>query len=840
MTCRRFDGMVECQQQTETAALHHTALNTAHDAPQTPARRHRAARSLQLQPTPMTHAVRTALAVIALGAGAAPVWAQSGAAADAAGIRLKPGPSLEQQLPPNANKVLPVFVQGNSVQGELDGVTVIEGGAELRQNGTVLKADRIEHNRSTSDTKASGNVLLNRQGDRFTGPEMQLNLDSSKGYFDKPQYELLNQGKGDASRINFVDRNHAEVQDGRYSTCPRIPGQDWMPAWLVRATSIDIDRAEDVGTAHWGVLEFQGVPILTAPYLSFPLSDKRKTGALAPTIGLSTQDGFELTTPYYFNLAPNYDATITPTIMTKRGVDLGGEFRYMQPTHSGELKVGYMPSDKLRDRDRWAYALGYNQSLIQGFAGGGDLGLSVGLNRVGDSNYWRDFPRSVTSLTSRLLASGAGLSWSHSGWNFGAGANRWQTLQDVDSVITPPYDQSGIGASFARENMTWFGVPGWDVGFESSVTRFQRSALASAKLDKSAGNRALVVADLSRRWQTPGWYVQPRARLNLAQYRTDSAVAGAPTVTASRSIPTLSVDSGLVFERDTSWFGRDYVQTLEPRAFATWTPYRDQSALPNYDAGAPDFSLSSLFSENAFTGYDRVSDTRAVTLGLSSRLINPATGAEVVRVGVAQRALLADQKVTLPGGTAVTDRMGDMLVSARVQWDPLWSIDSNVQYNAKSKESSRTTIGGRYTPGPYKALSAAYRIQKGVSEQLDLGWQWPLAAVFGSTPAYQRGQALGPGRWYSVGRLNYDLPNRKVIDLIAGFEYDAGCWIGRIVAEQLAVNTSNANKRILFQLELNGFGRLGASSLRSLQSHVPKYQYLREEVVKPNRFQQYD
>ncbi len=788
----------------------------------------------------MARAVRTALAMLALGAGASPVWAQTTAVSpETAPIQLKPGAALQQQLPDSVEKQLPVFVRGNEMKGDLDGTTTIKGGAELRQHGTVLRADQIEHNRSTGDAKAIGNVLMNRQGERFVGSEMQINLGSSKGYFVKPEFSLLNGGQGDASRIEFVDKNTSVVENARYSTCPRVPGSEWMPDWMVRASRIEIDRAEDVGTARWGVVEFKGVPILTAPYLSFPLSDKRKTGALAPTIGLSSQDGLELTTPYYFNLAPNHDLTLTPTVMTKRGLDLGGEFRYLQPNYSGEVKVGYMPSDKLRDRDRWAYALSHSQALVRGFGGGGDLGLTVGLNRVGDSDYWRDFPRSITSLTSRLLASGVGLTWSHSGWNFNAGGNRWQTLQDVDSVITPPFDQSGVNANYYRQNMTWFGVPGWDLGFESNAIRFQRSELASANTVKSGGNRALAVVDLTRRWQTPGWYVQPRARLNLAQYRTDEANSSA-TVRASRSIPTLSVDSGLVYERDTSWLGRSYVQTLEPRAFLTWTPFRDQSALPNYDAGAPDFSLSSMYAENAFSGYDRVSDTKAVTLGLSSRLINPVSGAEVVRVGLAQRALLADQRVTLPGGKPVTERLSDMLVSARVQWDPLWSIDTNVQYNAKSSQSVRATIGGRYTPGPFKAFSAAYRIQRGVSEQLDVGWQWPLAALFGTTPAYQRGRALGPGRWYSVGRLNYSLPDRKVVDLVAGFEYDAGCWIGRVVTERLQTNTSSSNQRILFQLELNGLGNLGASSLRSIQSHIPKYRYLREEVVKPNRFEQYD
>ncbi|HEY9095363.1 MAG TPA: LPS-assembly protein LptD, partial [Hydrogenophaga sp.] len=352
-------------------------------------------------------------------------------------------------------------------------------------------------------------------------------------------------------------------------------------------------------------------------------------------------------------------------------------------------------------------------------------------------------------------------------------------------------------------------------------------------------DRSLAVANLSRRWQAPGWFVQPAAQLHMAQYQT-TGLNGQQDTSASRVVPTLSVDSGLVFERPAQFFGRDYIQTLEPRAFFTWTPFRDQSALPNYDSGSRDFNLATMFSTNAFNGNDRIADMKAVTVGLNSRLLDPGTGSEVVRLGLAQRYLLADQNVTLPGGAPVTERASDMLLAARVQWDPLWSFDSTVQYNPKSKQSARTTVGGRYTPGPYRVFSAAYRIQRGVSEQLDLGWQWPLSALWGGATELKRGRALGPNQWYSVGRINYSLPDRKILDLVAGFEYDAGCWLGRVVLERLQTSTTKANQRLLLQLEFDGLSRLGASSLQSLQANIPRYRYLREEVSPPSRFPQYD
>lgn len=775
--------------------------------------------------------------MFALGAGCVPSWAQSGDADGA--IRLKPGASLQQQLPPEVRQQLPVFVWGESLEGEMDGVTVMKGGAELRRHDTVIKADRIEHDKRSGETKASGQVLINRNGDRLTGPDAQVNVNTYQGHISQPEFTLLkNDGKGDARRIDLLGEDRMTVHDGRYSTCPRVPGASWMPDWLVRASSIELDRAEDVGIARGGVIEFMGVPVIGAPILSFPLSDRRKTGALPPSVSVSSQSGLTLETPYYFNIAPNFDATFSPSIMAKRGVDLAGEFRYLQPRYNGQLRAAYMPSDRLRDEDRWAYSFGHVQQLIQSPTVG-RLGLRVNLNRVSDDNYWSDFPRTITSLTSRLLPSEVSTNWTRGPWTVVAGMFRYQTLQNAGSTITPPFDRlPAIQASYERLNQTFLGAPGWDFSLTTNATRFKRAVVGSSEGEKIGGDRTLAVATVSRRWQAPGWFVQPRARLHTTRYNNDNTTGS--TVSATRTVPTVSLDSGLIFERPANFFGTSFIQTLEPRAFFTWTPFRDQSKLPNYDSAARSFNFTSMFAENAFSGNDRISDTRAVTLGLSTRLLDVRNGAEVVRLGVAQRALLADQKVTLPRGTPVTETLSDTLVGARVQWDPLWSLDSNVQFNAKTKESVRTTVGGRYTPGPFRVLSAAYRIQKGVSEQLDLGWQWPLSGIWGRPPEPVPGRALGPGQWYGVGRLNYSLPDRKFIDVVAGFEYDAGCWLGRVVLERLQTSATTSDRRILFQLEFSGFSRLGGSSLETLQNHVPKYQYLREEVVPGNRFQNYD
>ncbi|HRA13354.1 MAG TPA: LPS assembly protein LptD, partial [Giesbergeria sp.] len=287
------------------------------------------------------------------------------------------------------------------------------------------------------------------------------------------------------------------------------------------------------------------------------------------------------------------------------------------------------------------------------------------------------------------------------------------------------------------------------------------------------------------------------------------------------------------------FFGRAFMQTLEPRAFYTYTPYRDQHLLPVYDTAANDFNFATIYTENAFGGNDRIADNNLLTLGVTSRLLDPATGAETARFGVAQRFRFSDQQVSLPGTPAVSERLSDVLVGGAVNWVPQWSVDSTVQFNRKTGRSIRSTIGARYQPGDYRVISAAYRLQRGTSEQVDVGWQWPLNDLWGDKGA--AGGKVGE-RWYSVGRLNYSLQDRKLVDAVVGIEYDSCCWIGRVVLERLQNGLNNSNTRLLFQIEFVGFSRLslGSNPLSSLKQNIPGYRYLRDQVSTPSRFSNYD
>ncbi len=729
---------------------------------------------------------------------------------------------------------MPTHLSGEQIFGRPDLETVIEGDAQLRRGDTVIHADRLEYYQPDDLAKARGNVRINRAGNVFEGPLLELKVESFEGFFNQPHYRFLRtDAYGQADRVDFIDDKRAIIRNATYTTCQRRPGPSWMPDWILRAASIRIDNEEEVGQADDAVLSFMSVPILPIPTLSFPLSDKRKSGLLPPTFGLDNLNGIEVTTPYYWNIAPNRDATFFPSVMSKRGVLVGGEFRYLERDYAGKLRADFMPSDKLRDKDRWGYAF-QDEHVITGLPIGG-VGLNLNLNRVSDDNYWRDFSRGTTSLTQRLLGNDGAFSWSSGNLSVVARALKWQTLQDPASPIVPPYDR--LPQLLTRYNRGDLGG-GLETALEADYTRFHADPLLTGQPN---AQRSYALAQISRPWQAPGWFVTPKLQLHATGYQFDAPLATNGVSSASLAVPTFSLDSGLVFERDASFFGRSFRQTLEPRAFYVNTPFRDQNYLPNYDSASNDFNFATIYTENAFGGNDRIADNNLLTMGVSTRLLDAQSGAEAARFGVAQRFRFKDQLVTLPGGSPVSERLSDILFGASVNWVPQWSTDATVQYNPTTKRSIRSTLGGRYSPSNYHVISAAYRYQRDASESIDIGWQWPLNDLWGD-----KGQNLGPGRgqgegrWYSVGRLNLSLKDRSVVDAIVGLEYDAGCWLGRIVFDRLQSGTSTANKRILFQLEFVGFARLGSGALQTLKDNIPHYQFLREQVTAPSRFSNYE
>jgi LPS-assembly protein len=786
-------------------------------------------------------------------------------------LTLKPSSLLQESISQESRKQLPTFLQSDTLNERTNQQTALEGQVILRRGEILLKADKVDYDQVDDFAKARGNVYINQSGNVYEGPALDLHLDAFEGFFTQPNYRLMkNKAYGTADRIDFVDDTHTVMHNASFTTCQRKPGPSWMPDWFFKSDKISIDSAHNVGLIEGGSLRFKGAPILPVPELDFPLNDERKSGLLPPSIGIDNIGGLEYTQPYYWNLAPNRDMTLTPTYWSKRGINLNTEFRYMEnaaplPPFQGVMRMDYMDKDILRDNTR-RWSMNYaHTGLINPYFAGGSLGLNLNINRVSDDNYWKDFSLSSGSGAQRLLSNDTALSWTNGFVTTGIRAQQWQTLQDLANPtnrITPPFNRlPQITARLQRYDVSG----GFDFSVDGDFTRFSSArdidcvtamANSSSKLFYNCApnaDRAVSIAQLSRPFVSSYGYVTPKIQLHGRSYQFDGGLPNTlfynghqGQTSASVTTPTFSIDAGMAFERNHRLFGRTWTQTLEPRIFYVNTPYRDQNYLPNYDSGSNAFNFASIFTENTFGGNDRISDSKLLTVGATSRFLDPETGAEGARVGVAQRLRMQEQRVVMPDESTAKAGISDLLAGASANLSRAWAVDSTVQYNPHTSNFMRRVVGGRYNPGSYRVINAAWRTENDesanvISKQLDISWQWPLHDLWGAKDSDDGlGRGLGEGRWYSVARMNFDQVTHKAIESVYGFEYDAGCWLSRTVVERTQIADGVARQRILFQLEFVGFSRAGFNALSSLRNNVPRYQPLRQPTMSPSRFGNYD
>ena len=770
-----------------------------------------------------------------LGAAALLLGAAAGHAQDAPGEPLTLRLSPQLQLPARAQfgGRAPITLRSREFRGRPDLETVAEGDVELRSAGLVVRADSLSYDQAEDLAVARGNVRVSRDGNVYTGPELQLRLQRYEGFFINPTYLFARNGAGGtARRIDFLDDERIIATGANYSSCPSDGSGG--PAWQLATDSIKLDFAANEGIAENAVLRFYGVPILAAPVLSFPLTDERKSGWLPPGINLDSKSGLQVAVPYYWNIAPQRDATLTPVISAKRGFGMETEFRYLEPKHLGDIDLHYLPNDRLTGASRFAISAAADASLPL------DIQARGRWLRVSDDAYWKDFSRGVKSLTPRLLSSELALNTSLSDWTFYARVRRWQVLQDPASAIEAPYERlPQLGLSYAKRVES-----GPETGVEFELNRFS-DPTNGVSVARANGARAHSLGWLTWPVLTPGWTLTPRISYNAAAYALDRPVTdpitGLPVDgrrSMARVVPTLSLDSAWLLERDAVWFGKFTRQTLEPRLLYVNTPYRRQDRLPNFDSAAKDFNFDSIFTENAFAGVDRVSDAHQLTAGVTTRILDAQTGAEAMRLGLVQRYLFRDQLVT-PDGTPLTQRFSDVLLLGSTTLVPNWRLDASVQYNPDTNRAVRSVVGARFSPGPFRTVSTTYRLALGASEQVELAWQWPLFGATAGAAGSRSGLGLGSGSsssgsactgsWYSVGRATYSTRDRRVTDSILGLEYDAGCWIGRVVAERQSTGLSEATTRLLLQLELVGLSRLGTNPLQVLKDNIPGYRLLRDQ-----------
>lgn len=725
------------------------------------------------------------------------------------GLKLRSQPSL-LLIPPDNDDQVPLFIEADRLQGTQDKDIEASGSARLRKRGQAFFADWMRHDTPTDVLTAKGNVRIEQGREIIEGEALRYEIATDRGHMDSPRYMLIStprgagggsgprfgdfDGRGTAERLLFEGPGQYRVQTANYTTCE--PGND---AWFIRARQLDIDRSRDVGVARDASIVFFDKTIFYSPYLSFSLHQERKSGFLTPSYRTSNTTGFEFTVPYYWNIAPEMDATLFPRYMTKRGLQLGGEFRYLNPDWKGEVRSELLPSDQQVSRDRWGLFAKHQQNLGRGWNG------TLNLNRVSDGKYFTDLSTqvAVTSqvfLTNDLTLSRGG-TWGDGGtYGFSAFAQRYQTLQsDPQAPLTPPYNRQPQFTLNAQR----LGTRAGDFDMLGSYTVFDHPSLVN-------GRRLVVNPSLSLPLQNAFAFVTPKIGAHMTRYAIGSNnSAGLQDTT--RTLPVFSTEAGVVFEREMQAGGRELIQTLEPKAYYVYIPYKDQSRLPNFESGLQDVNFATLFTENQFSGSDRINDANQLTAGVSSRFIDASTGIERLRVALAQRYYFQSQQVTVPGiaPRARDSNTSDVLAVISGHIAKNWTTEAGWQYNTDSKQTQKFNVAGRYQPQAGKVLNLAYRDTINTLRQADFSAQWPI-----------------DGRWTAVGRWNYSIRDNHTLEAVAGVEYNDRCWALRIVGHRFATTTSTASTSIFVQLELSGISRIGTNPSEVLFRNIGGYKSL--------------
>lgn len=723
-------------------------------------------------------------------------------AADAVRVKLDSVRSLDPSLGAPSNDAAS-FIEADRMEGSADDELHLYGNAQIRRGGTVLSADRITYRHAEDTVEANGNARIARQGASFSGPSMLFRITSRSGEMPDAEWEYAPRNlRGCAKNIKFLSGDNTTMEDVTITTCRRDD-----EAWFIRMNELEIDEYDQSASGTGATLHFQGVPILGSPWFAFPISNQRRSGFLTPTYGMSSTRGVDLSIPYYFNIAPNYDYTLTPRIMTKRGVMMGNQFRFLLPNIEGELNLDYLPNDREYDDDR--YGLRFEGEYRRD-----KLGFTVDYNRVSDDSYISDFSGNIRESSESVLPQEYTLTYDETYWNTFLRVTKNQTL-DIENLDTEPYERV--------PQFLWRGHTGDFNGFELETvleaTRFQHT-----RSDYVDGSRFVFHQTVSYPLAGPGWFITPKAQFLATSYDLDSRDYINNT-TPGMTVPTLSLDAGLVFERDSTWFGRDAYQTLEPRIFYAWTPYRDQSEIPIFDSTIADLNFTTLFTENVYSGYDRVSEANQLTAVLSTRYIDKKTGLELFRASVGQRQYFNDQRVTFPEGSPYywyrdngrvvgeQEVRSDLLASVGARLTRNITSSAAAQYSSAQNRFVKINAGLRWMPKPMSLMGLYYRYNYSPDDaynhikQVDFAMQWPLTE-----------------RLYGLFRYNYSLRGSKPLEVIGGLEYHHDCWIFRAVAQRYTTTSNEEETNFFLQLELSGLGSIGNNPLSELQRNIKGYQ----------------
>lgn len=647
-------------------------------------------------------------------------------------------------------------------------IAVLEGNAAIRRDGRSAAAERIRLDRDRDHAQASGEVLFDTQDYAVQGTEGEMALDSGAFRIDAARYrQHALHFQGHAERVRRDTEGVTRLDDATWSTCP-----PQAEAWHIAADYVRLDPAARQGHARHVSLWFKGVPLFYSPWFSFPLGSERKTGLLPPRIGSSSASGAFVATPWYWNAAPNFDATLTPRWLENRGTQLQSQWRWLGPAGSWQLDNEYLPDDALAGADRTFTRVQQRADLPGGWRS------RVDASEASDPDYFDDLGDDLALSSQTHLLRRGDLTWSGGAGRFRARVESYQTLDEGIAADSRPYERMpqltfATGASAA----------GVEATLNTELVRFDRAGGAT-------GERLRLVPAVTWPLERPGWFLRPRLALDHTQYALERPDPATGPQGPSRTLPITSLDTGLVLDR----FGEAYQQTLEPRLFYVHVPAEDQDDIPVFDTGTYDFSFLQLFRERRFTGGDRVGDTNRLTLALTSRLLARASGRELLRGSIGGIRYFDDRTVTLDDSPETeTAERSDLIAELGFSPTPSWDTNAALQWDPDTDQSERHSVALRYRGPGGGIANLGYRFRRDRQEQIDVAGAWPVSP-----------------RWDIVARSNYSLRDDENIESLLGFEYESCCWSVRTVARQyLASDGTEQASGVYLELVFKGLGAVG-------------------------------
>lgn len=663
-----------------------------------------------------------------------------------------------------------------------------QGGVDLRYQAHRLKSDNLYYLKDKEQFLAKGGVEYSNSelGLIIESRDAQFHSETEYVEFADARYRLIpRHARGIANRISRKTEDAVKLRNATYTTC-----SDGDNAWSISGKDVVLDQESGRGTARNVVFRIKDVPVAYTPYASFPIDDRRKTGFLAPSFGTTNNSGTEVLLPFYWNMAPNYDMTLTPRYLSDRGLQLQSNFRYMFPRdQEGRLQLEYLKDDKT-DQDRWAVDFEDRTKLTNNW------NTNLIYRDVSDSQYFEDLGTTLAQSSQAHLLQQGMFSFSNGPWRLQTRVQNFKTIDDSILKINRPYKRlPQIIGSFRLPDRAL----GLGYSFRGEWVHFDKDAGVT-------GNRLDAVVGVDWPLVRPGYFAIPKAQLRYTNYAlddTDDRYPNSPT----RTIPTFSFDSGLIFDRPIG--DGSTVQTLEPRLFYLYTPTENQDNLPVFDTSQFEFTYAQLFRDNQFTGPDRISNANQLTTAITTSWIDTQSGQELFSASVGQIFYFTDLKVTLPNQTPYPNSSSNIVGDLSLNLNERWLASGTTRWDPHTGTHERTAVRLRYKAPKNRIVNLGYSFRSGEFKQTDISFSWPL------TPS-----------WHAVGRWNYDLRNERDIELLGGIEYESCCWAVRLVGRKFFTDSeeSEFNTSVMVQLVFKGLTKVGSNIGSQLERSIIGYE----------------